>query len=389
MIRLASLALLLFLGAFGAARAATLAIGYVELVDDPRYEANWAYAGLLLQPGGRPFAGAQLAVGESAFLGDSVGIKFSIAREAAKDAAGLAAAVEKLRARNIRFFLVDAPEAMLAELAKSTKGKDLALFNISVKADGLRGGACQAHLFHTLPSDAMLADALAQFLAAKKWRRVLILEGAAAEDARSVAAFVRAAKRFGLDIADRRKFVVGNDPREREANNIALLTGDADYDVVMVADSDGEFGRMVPYQTLKARPVVGTSGLSPTAWHWSWERHGAPQLTRRFERQENRRMQGADWAAWVAAKALIEAAVRTSSVEYAAISGYLRGDALALDGFKGPALSFRPWDNQLRQPILLATDNWVAERAPLSGFLHAVNTLDSLGVDRAESGCRF
>jgi hypothetical protein len=43
----------------------------------------------------------------------------------------------------------------------------------------------------------------------------------------------------------------------------------------------------------------------------------------------------------------------------------------------------------LRQSILLHTDNAVIARAPLEGFLHQKNNLDTLGVDAAESICRM
>ena len=60
---------------------------------------------------------------------------------------------------------------------------------------------------------------------------------------RSADAFAQAAKRFGLSIAATRDFIVSNDPRHRDQDNIALLTGDASYDVVYVADTDGTFAR--------------------------------------------------------------------------------------------------------------------------------------------------
>ena len=47
------------------------------------------------------------------------------------------------------------------------------------------------------------------------------------------------------------------------------------------------------------------------------------------------------------------------------------------------------WNNQLRQPVLLVTDNWVVARAPLEGFEHRLNDLDTLGLDKPESKCRF
>jgi ABC transporter substrate binding protein (PQQ-dependent alcohol dehydrogenase system) len=383
----AALALAIALAASPAA-SAELAIGYLELEEDARYDDKWAYGGLLLQAGGRPFQGASLALTEAAFAGKVAGLEFALHRVKGANARDFIAAIKKLgQEKKVRFFLIDAPAAAVEDVAKATANNAI-LVNVSALDDTLRGRNCQPHLFHTVPSHAMLADALAQFLAAKKWRDVLILQGPLPEDKALTQAFERSAQRFGLKIVAKRDFVIGNDPRDRERNNLALLTGNADYDAVFVADSGAEFGRYVPYQTLLPRPVVGSSGLVPLAWHWAWERHGGPQLTRRFQRHAGRQMQGNDWAAWVAVKALTEAAIKTKTTDKTVLTAALGSGKLTIDGFKGPALSFRPWDRQLRQPILLASYDWVAERAPLSGFLHPLTTLDTLGFDEPESPCR-
>jgi ABC transporter substrate binding protein (PQQ-dependent alcohol dehydrogenase system) len=99
-------------------------------------------------------------------------------------------------------------------------------------------------------------------------------------------------------------------------------------------------------------------------------------------------MTGYDWSAWLALKAIVEGVVRTRSTEPRAIAGFLTGEQAVLDGFKGNRLAFRRWDRQLRQPLLLTTGNWVVERAPLDGFLHARNTMDTLGFDEKESRCK-
>jgi ABC transporter substrate binding protein (PQQ-dependent alcohol dehydrogenase system) len=67
----------------------------------------------------------------------------------------------------------------------------------------------------------------------------------------------------------------------------------------------------------------------------------------------------------------------------------LKTQEATLDVYKGNPASFRPWDNQLRQPILLATTDSVIARAPLDRFLHQRNVLDTLGVDQPETRCRF
>jgi ABC transporter substrate binding protein (PQQ-dependent alcohol dehydrogenase system) len=99
-------------------------------------------------------------------------------------------------------------------------------------------------------------------------------------------------------------------------------------------------------------------------------------------------MTGYDWSAWMAVKAIVETVLRTKQVEPRPVGGYLVGDQVALDGFKGARQAFRPWDRQLRQPLFLTTGTWVTERAPLDGFLHAKNVLDTLGFDQPETRCK-
>ena len=100
-------------------------------------------------------------------------------------------------------------------------------------------------------------------------------------------------------------------------------------------------------------------------------------------------MRGADWAAWMAVKAVVEALLRTEAADFSTVRDYLLGSDIVLDGFKGNRLNFRPWNRQLRQPLLLVTHNWVVERAPLRGFLHQTNNLDTLGFDERDSRCEL
>lgn len=388
MTRIQLLAALLAAGlSAGSATAKDFTIGYLQLKDDPRYAETRTYARFLLEPLGRPYPGARVALDEIKFHGAGAGVTFKLDRETEPDAAALLETVRSMHDKGVRFFVTDLPGDVLSELAAATRDMDIALFNASARDDALRGSGCAAHVFHVMPSHAMLMDALAQYLSFMKWRDVLVLQGPAEADAAIAAAFARSARKFGLEIVDNRLFVLSNDPRERSRNNIALLTGEGSYDVVFVADADGEFARSVPYQTVQPRPVVGVAGLGAAAWHWAWERYGAPQLESRFEAEAGRPMRDVDWAAWMAVKAVAEAVQRTGTDDFEPLIGYLRGPDLSLDAFKGNPASFRSWDNQLRQPVLLVTQNWVVERAPLEGFEHRTNDLDTLGLDEAETEC--
>ena len=159
--------------------------------------------------------------------------------------------------------------------------------------------------------------------------------------------------------------------------------------MVWVIDSDGEFARSLPYRTALARPVVGDAGLAALAWAPNFERFGAPQLARRFVRAAQRPLTGPDWAAYMAAKAVLQAALEQAANPSAAqvMKALTRAD-FTLDGFKGVRLSFRAWDRQLRQPLLLTDGVGVVGSAPVDGVMHPKNVLDTLGADAPESLCK-
>lgn len=371
------------------ATAARLAIGYLDLADDPRYAERTAYARIQLRAGSRPLPGAEVGIEEAKAIGQVIDTEFVLVHHRAEDVDELTSVVRHWAKDGTRFVLVDLPAEAVASLAAETRSLDLLLFNVSAPDVSLRREQCQPHLMHMLPDHAMQMDALVQYLVKKDWKQLLVLQGPRQEDTMLVDALRHSSNRFGTDLVAVRPFELGNDPRRREHNNIPLLTAGENHDVVVVADSEGEFGRYVSYNTKLPRPVVGTTGLVPRSWSRVYERHGAPQVNDRFQRHANRHMDDADWAAWVAVKAIVQATLRTKSVSFAELSKYLKSEQLNLDGAKGPALGFRPWNNQLRQPILLATHDAVIARAPIDGFLHPRDTLDTLGDDRQESRCTF
>jgi ABC transporter substrate binding protein (PQQ-dependent alcohol dehydrogenase system) len=360
---------------------------YLGLQDDPWYDPQPVYTGLSLRDRSRPVDGARTALRSARVLARALGIAVALDERLLAPGASAVQAVRDARAEGALAILLDLPAQDMAEIVAAEGDAGGLLINIRHGDARWRAEDCAPDLIHTLPSDAMLADALAQYLRLRGWDRVLLLAGTDAADAGPADAARRAAKKFGLRLVADRAFALTNDPRRRDEANIALLTGDATHDVVWLIDSVGEFGRYVPYSTYAARPVVGTEGLSARAWHWTWERHGAPQLNQRFRREADRDMTGADWAAWAGMQAVIAALQRTGSTDPAAIRDFVLSDALSLDLYKGAPGSFRAWNGQLRQPLLLATHNAVIARAPLEGFEHRSDTLDTLGFDAPESGC--
>ena len=363
-------------------------LGLLSQDDDPRYDPQSLQKMWPDAPWGRAAIAAQLALDDSAIALQGGFSEGKLVAVEAPDAAGLGAALEQLLRQGVRHVLLELPAAGVAAVSAASRGKQVLLFNTAAPEDALRAGQCGPQLLHTLPSHAMQMDALAQWLVASKWARPLVLHGPTPGDRLLLAAFQRAARRFGVKPLGEKPFKLSNDPRERDLGNLRLLTAERDYDAVVVLDADGEFARDAPYRTVLPRPVLGSNGLTAQAWSSFHERQGAPQLNRRFMRKANRPMGSYDWAAWMAARAAAEAAAADPRAGVDKQLKALKDGSLAFDGYKGPRLSFRAWDGQLRQPLLMAHGNGVAGLAPIEGFLHPRNTLDTLGYDAPETGCK-
>ena len=258
----------------------TLPIVYVEVEDDARYEPLKAGERIVLRAPHRPYHGAAVAIDDASALTRVTGVALKLERVTAEAGKVAAAVTEARKKHDAALFLLDLPAAAFASVAAALKGQDVIAFNVTAPEDELRRTLCAREIVHTVPSQSMRMDALVQYLIGRKWRDILVLEGPEPEDAAMSAALLRSAKKFGARIAAHQRFKLGNDPRDRELNNPALLTAiNRDYDVVFVADRDLEMARQVSYRTVRARPVVGSIDLEPEAWHWTWDRHGGPQLS--------------------------------------------------------------------------------------------------------------
>ena len=367
-------------------------IGYYDLEKDIRYD-EWGVHPVDIRSNTnqlykRPIAGAKLGLKDIKPFQRMAKVKFKLMSLRIKNIDTASNDIlNHINSNNIKIILLDLPAAELSNVVDKISNLNLAVINISSKNNELRSSNCNQNLFHTIPSQRMLSDSLAQYLSDKKWRKVLVLTGPLEIDKAKSESFIESAKQFGLKIVDNRNFLLGNDPRARDQNDLDFLTGSAKYDAVYVSDTHKEFSYRVPFATHIPSAVIGSSGLTPRAWHWSYLRHGAPQVHGRFERMNQRRMTEEDWAAWVAMRAIAEALVRFKDNENFSFHNSFVSENFKLDGSKGPVLNFRKWNRQLRQPIMLSTDNWVTSIAPLESFVHRENNLDTIGIDSKTSKC--
>lgn len=376
-------AALLALG-FGPARAdVPVAITYLRAeVDLPPVLSN-----LDPVPEDLGIAGAEVALKDTATTGAFLGHSYSLNVLSVPPGEDILPAARQALAAS-RLVLVDGTAEQILSIADLPEAQGAILFNVGSGEASLRSADCRANLLHTYPEDAARTDALMQVLVAKQWTGLVMVTGPTPADLAYADALRASAAKFGLSIAAEKEWTFDTDLRESTMGEVARFTQDfPDHDVLLVADPTDDFGRYVLHNTWLPRPVAGTHGLHPEGWASVIEAWGAVQLQNRFEDHAGRTMRGRDYAAWAAIRAVGEAVTRKNTADPATLRAHMLSPDFQLDGFKGRGLSFRDWNGQLRQPVAVVNDRALVTLAPVEGFLHQRNEMDSLGLDAPESAC--
>lgn len=340
--------------------------------------------------------GAAQALSENQTTGQFLGHDYSLNEIIVPDDGDLAQAFKEAVAAGHGLFVADLHADQLNALTSLPEATDVLLFNTRAEDDELRLADCAANLFHVMPSRAMKADALAQYLIWKQWRTWFLMHGTQPADLAYKSAIERAAAKFGAKIVESREYEYQATARRTDSGHvqiqrqIPILTQEAEeHDVVMVADESDIFGEYLAYRTWVPRPVAGTQGLIASAWHRSQEQWGATQVQRRFFKFSGRWMLEQDYTAWLTVRIIGEAVTRATSADPAVIRDYLRGDQFEIAAFKGEGLTFRKWNQQLRQPVLVVGPRMLVSVSPQDQFLHQRSPLDTLGFDEPESQCQL
>lgn len=373
---------------------------------DPEVEVDFVYFGrdeephvplslldpVIENPG---FPGARLGVKENSTTGEFLDHAYGLEHVQVGLEADIVEAFAGLAEQGYRYFLMDLGSKDLLQVADSPAAREAILLNVRARDDKLRNQDCRANVLHIVPSRAMLADGLSQYLVWKRWDKWYLVVGRTPRDKLFAEAIRRSAKKFGARIVQEKEWTFDAGSRRTDSGHVtaqqeipAFTQGGGDYDVMIVADEADLWGEYLSYRTFRPRPVAGTQGLVPTAWHRSHEQWGGTQLQRRFERIADRDMRPRDYAAWAAVRAVGEAVTRLGSDDPRKVWEALMSEDFKLAAFKGVPLNFRNWNGQMRQPILLAAPRMLVSVSPQKEFLHQYSPLDTLGWDKPESSCK-
>ncbi|APG89069.1 hypothetical protein SAMCCGM7_pC1891 (plasmid) [Sinorhizobium americanum CCGM7] len=339
------------------------------------------------------FAGGMLGNEDNRTTGAFTGMDYTLKTQAVSPE-NAAAAFDALKAEGFGLITVIAEGDILKALSDRA-GPDVLLLNAGARDEAVRDADCRANVLHVAPSRSMLSDSVVQFLMWKKWSRILLIHGSHPQDGLLGESYRKSAAKFGATIVEEREFVDTGGARRTDTGHvmvqkqIPVFTQDAeDYDVIIAADEAGVFAPYLPYHSWEARPVAGSSGLRPVSWHAAHEAWGATQFQRRFEKLSGRNMREEDYQAWLAMRVIGEAVTQSGKADPVSVRAYALSADFELAAFKGQKLTFRAWNGQLRQPILLTDGRVTVSISPQDGYLHQHSPLDTLGTDAPETACQ-
>lgn len=341
-------------------------------------------------------AGAQLAAEDDNATGRFLNQRYTLIDKLLGENDDPVAAMQGLADQGVSFIVTSLEADRLLKIADAGKARGETLINASALDERLREQDCRANVFHVAPTRSMLADALAQYLVWKKWRKWMLMSGSHESDGLFADALRHAATRFGAKIVEERVFKDTGGARRTDSGvaeiqqQMPMVTqGAPDHDVLVAADENEVFAGYLPYRTWDPRPVAGSAGLVPTTWDPAFDQWGAVQLQNRFTKKFQRSMTAHDMQVWTAVRMVGEAASRTGSDDSGKMLAYMKGPDFSVAAFKGQKLTIRDWNLQLRQPVLLFDGRNTVSVSPQDGFLHQVSTLDTLGLDRPETKCKL
>jgi ABC transporter substrate binding protein (PQQ-dependent alcohol dehydrogenase system) len=341
--------------------------------------------------------GARLIIKEANQAGRFVGYAFTLTEAIVPADGDVVAKAKEILAKGDAFIIADLEPKDLIAVADLPEAKNSIIVNIRSNDVKLREELCRSNVFHIIPDWAMRADALAQYLIWKKWPRWFIIRGDTPADKEYVEQIKRAAKRFGGQIVGEKVYDLPPGARNTDSGHqqvqaqIPMETQQApEHDVIWVADTEENFGDYLLFRTYLPRPVVGTQGLQALAWEQSYTEYGAMHFQNGLPKLAKRRPVERDYTAWLGGRALTDGIMRSGKTTPPEVKAFLLSDAFKLEGFKGQAMSFRTWDHQLRQPIILGGGTrTTVSTSPQEGFLHPTNVTDTLGFDKAETKCKL
>ena len=351
--------------------------------DDPGALGVAGDAGLL---------GAREGAEEMSYTARLVGRRFELLEAAARTPGEAAQQAQALVGRDADVLLGGFDAGTALALSQFAAQHAILFFNVGAPDDRLRNEDCARYTFHVEASDAMYLDAVADWFIrglaflvdenapqgvriirrapARAW--FLITEDAPLYRARRDRLRAALEQRHwgGRIVGD--LAVTGRKGFAQAEGAIARVRPDLVFLLLSPARqlqfySQYERGRLSVEVTgfpdpvtqtrtffaalLRAAPQKARGGIRLVSWEPTFASIGGPQLAQRFFARWRHPLDGPAWTSWLAVKIVWDAFIHAGS-DPLALLRYLEGGGALFEGYQGIGMTFRPWDHQLRHPLM-------------------------------------
>ena len=376
--------------------------------------------GVLVGPGEAghyAVAAAELAAEEANYIAEAFGKIVRLKTEKASSPDDAAKKATKLiRQGRVKAILGGGNDSLTRAIQDTTAREGVIFLNTMSRSEALRGSRCHRLTFHVEGSLAMYTDAIGQWLisGAKKtrWGFLTPDSGAGAEMER----LAKRALERNRGTAVAREVVP---PSTRDYRGAFAKLAKAGPDVLIINLSGPplltalaqftELGLEVhvagaAMETLefwRAEPTTLT-GVWPALWFYGFRKYSGRELNKRLAERLGHPAESHAWASYTAMKAVWEAVLKGGRSDATGLVSFFE-QGRGVDAHKGVPLTFRPWDHQLRQPLMVLRSKvpppgkprWdifdEVDEVPLRGTPgeSRAAVLDTLGLSATESQCKF
>ena len=372
--------------------SATAMGGAMTLLAARPARAEDVYTVGLILPPASPTAtaieqGAALGLDDANALATLFGKRLRIETETASNGSEAAARASGLARRASVLALVGGAGSDVAEALRDVSTQEPTVFlNVAAIDDRLRNERCARRTLHVAASISMYVDALALWLAGRQVTRWALVTEDAPRAREIAAAARRAATGHGISL-------VGAD----DSPQIVLMALDGPaLDAAVARHRAGKAGpdlAGIGWASAAGLGQPGVIGAWIVGWHPDLEQFSGRELNSRFRHRFGAPMSELAWNAWTALKLIGEAAVRGQARDAAGVLAFVES-APPFDGHKGFPLTFRRWDQQLRQPLYVMGHRGTAGGAEDAAALSLLGRipardLDSIGTLAKDSRCRL
>lgn len=362
-------------------------------------------------------AAAGLAAEEANYVAEAFGkVVRLLPEKAASPDDAARKAMKLIRQGGAKAILGGGDDSLTQAIQEASTREGIVFLNTMSRSEALRGAKCHRLAFHIEASLAMYTDAMGQWLVRRakqpRW-------GFLTPDSESGAEMERLAKRAlrrhgGTAVAREVVPASGRDYRAALAKlakagpdvviiNLSgppLLTALAQF-MELGLEVHVAGAAMETLEFWQAEPTRLT-GVWPSLWSYEFRKYSGRELNKRLAARLGHPAASHAWASYTAMKAVWEAVLKSGGIDTASLVSFFE-KGRGVDAHKGQPLTFRPWDHQLRQPLMIVQSKvppkdakrWdifkLLGEVPLRGTpgKSRAAVLDTLGLSAAESKCHF